>query len=860
MKSNLLYSFFFIAVFIQLGNAQVGIGTTTPNAQFDIRSSNQATPSNTDGVLIPKIDVFPATNPTAAQQGMLVYLTTATTFGGNPKPIGFYYWNNSPADWIGISSAANGDHDWYEEGTTTPPNAITDEMFHTGNVAIGKNTADYPLDVVGTNLNATLNVSTTNNINEVFNPNRGIYNAYTGTSTDDVDLAYNFYNGSSTGVVTGTSNNIFSSNTTSYSGTYNYIFGNQGVHLGVFNNLGDGTSNTGVRNMMLNRTTSSIREGILNEIYNNNGIGYTYGVHNTLGNDNSGTTSHVWGLNNSIIGTGNSPQYGVSTYVTNSGTGSHFGVYNQLDGSGNSLVNSHYGVYNTLSGAGVTSKYGTYNFISSTAGGNHYGVYSSVLKPGITNFAGYFLGNVSIGTTTLNNYIFPASRGTNGQVMRTDGLGNITWQNPSSFAWLTTGNSGTNGGNTTTAGTNFIGTTDNQNLDVRTNNIYRARFSNLGEFFVGALNTVITGDLMNGVSNATFPWAINGYSDQNGAGVYGQVTAGTTIFAGVQGEYNGSNAQGAGVRGIALTSTAGTSFGATHTGVTGTATTSGSYKFGVYGSGGTSARTGGVMGYDYGAGIGALGYYSSAFTDYSVYGFGLAYQTGVAAGRFSSANHTNFSGKNTNIGLGIYGGVMGGWVRGMKYGFHAKGETYSLYVDGNAYTNKPLTYLIESDDNQRVASYMTTSIKPEVTINGKTALQNGRVFVAFDKNFSKVISNLEDIVITATPQGKSNGVYIDDISRDGFWIIENNDGVSNVKISWIAITQIKGEENPVVPSDLLAEDFDKKMDKVMFNDNNTTEEAQSLWWDGTKIRWDRPTNDKRDTTTQTLERPKDVKK
>jgi hypothetical protein len=103
--------YFTITVFLFLGivtNAQVGINTTTPNAQLDIQSSNQATPNNTDGMLIPKIDVFPATNPTIAQQGMLVYLTTATTFSGNPKPIGFYYWDNSPADWIAVKGTDGG--------------------------------------------------------------------------------------------------------------------------------------------------------------------------------------------------------------------------------------------------------------------------------------------------------------------------------------------------------------------------------------------------------------------------------------------------------------------------------------------------------------------------------------------------------------------------------------------------------------------------------------------------------------------------------------------------------------------------------------------------------------------------------
>ncbi|MGK4566902.1 hypothetical protein [Flavobacterium sp. 3HN19-14] len=72
---------------------QVGINTAFPEAQLDIRATNQANPANNDGILIPKIDVFPATNPTAAQNGMLVFLTTAS--GANLP--GFYYWDNATA-------------------------------------------------------------------------------------------------------------------------------------------------------------------------------------------------------------------------------------------------------------------------------------------------------------------------------------------------------------------------------------------------------------------------------------------------------------------------------------------------------------------------------------------------------------------------------------------------------------------------------------------------------------------------------------------------------------------------------------------------------------------------------------------
>jgi trimeric autotransporter adhesin len=90
-----------IALFVSgLSFSQVGINTTTPNAQLDIRSSNQALPSNKDGVLIPKIDVFPAINPSVDQDGMMVYLTTAVGI----KSPGFYYWDNSTISWQVIGS------------------------------------------------------------------------------------------------------------------------------------------------------------------------------------------------------------------------------------------------------------------------------------------------------------------------------------------------------------------------------------------------------------------------------------------------------------------------------------------------------------------------------------------------------------------------------------------------------------------------------------------------------------------------------------------------------------------------------------------------------------------------------------
>jgi trimeric autotransporter adhesin len=91
-----LLSFTFFAA-----NAQVvGVNTNNPQASLDIRAGNPALPANTDGLLIPRIDAFPLTNPTALQNGMMVYLTN--DIGLNLK--GFYSWDNAGTTWKAIAS------------------------------------------------------------------------------------------------------------------------------------------------------------------------------------------------------------------------------------------------------------------------------------------------------------------------------------------------------------------------------------------------------------------------------------------------------------------------------------------------------------------------------------------------------------------------------------------------------------------------------------------------------------------------------------------------------------------------------------------------------------------------------------
>mgnify|MGYP006200012283 FL=1 len=157
---------------------------------------------------------------------------------------------------------------------------------------------------------------------------------------------------------------------------------------------------------------------------------------------------------------------GVQNNIFASGTGQSKGTYTFLAGSSSGNMFGHDVFFDYLD-CGTGNKYGYHVIIPSITCGIHYGVFSVVEKS--NSYAGYFLGRTAIGTDAANTYILPLSRGTAGQIMQTDGSGNVTWQSAStalgSNFWGTSGNSGTN------ATTNFIGTTDNQDLVFKRNNI-----------------------------------------------------------------------------------------------------------------------------------------------------------------------------------------------------------------------------------------------------------------------------------------------------------------------------------------------------------------------------------------------------
>jgi len=397
---------FIIGCFICITTfGQVGIGNISPNAQLDISASNVTTPTNTDGILIPRIDDFPSTNPTIAQDGMMIFATGV----GTPAK-GFYYWDQNTTSWVSIVGSS--DHDWYEEGTTNAPNAITDDVFTQGNVAIGKSMADYPVDVQS---------------------NSNLASPIVGKFEDA---------GSGTGTHTGievemggghgqTNVGVFVNNTSSDSGLRTGFRANlrnaSNNQTGVDITIRGTSANIGVHNNILNSGAASnvLTRGISNNIGQPSTFG-TYGNENVLYATGANASGNKYAIHNTLLnGFGN--HYGTYNANFSIENGNKYGVYNTFGSIAYDTGGTLYGTYNNFDTnlTSTSAKYGTHTIIPSSLGGTHYGIYSDVQNA--TGYAGYFVGRISLGDGTTNRYLMPSADGLAGQVLTTDGSGQVNW-------------------------------------------------------------------------------------------------------------------------------------------------------------------------------------------------------------------------------------------------------------------------------------------------------------------------------------------------------------------------------------------------------------------------------------------------
>ncbi len=310
-------------------------------------------------------------------------------------------------------------------------------------------------------------------------------------------------------------------------------------------------------------------------------------------------------------------------------------------------------------------------------------------------------------------------------------------------AWTLLNNNWTNTGNAAAA-SDVLGTTNAQPLRFMSNNAVRGLANASGQLVWGATSPQNAGDLVSVIGSATLPFTLNGYSAQNGSGVWGEVlSASSTSFAAIQGTYNGSGT-GNGVLG---------NYNGTNTSTT---------RAGVYGvvSQPTLASGGaGVYGFNNIASgnqrIGVLGAYSN-----SAFGIGVH---GIAFG----------------------GSLMTGDNHVAVVGWRANNQNYSGYFNGNhVIANGTKSASVPTSKGNQLL-YCVES--PEVWFEdlGTAQLVNGEVEVQLDPLLLETvrIDDTHPMHVFVQPQGECEDLYVVH-KKTGFIVKEKNGGTSNVKFSY----------------------------------------------------------------------------
>jgi hypothetical protein len=316
---------------------------------------------------------------------------------------------------------------------------------------------------------------------------------YNTATTGNVTPGYYFWNGTAWSRLSGSLSGIGTANYLSKwtgSGTFgsSQVFDN-GTNVGI------GTATPGAKLEVAGRIWQTSTGGSIligegagaNEVFDEMDYLYCVSIGSFAGNNNN------IGHYNIAIGLGalfsNIDGWSNTTVGSNSLWQSN-GWENTAIGSG-TLGNDLMGMKNT--GIGSEANVGSGGLTNATAIGSNalVNANNSMVLGSISGINGATSSvNVGIGTTTPsarldiigNVKITDGTQGAN-RVLTSDANGLASWQIPSSLGWFLTGNAGS------IAGTNFIGTTDNQSLDIRTNNIVRLRIT-----ANGGLETLYNGE------------------------------------------------------------------------------------------------------------------------------------------------------------------------------------------------------------------------------------------------------------------------------------------------------------------------------------------------------------------------------
>ena len=281
------------------------------------------------------------------------------------------------------------------------------------------------------------------------------------------------------------------------------------------------------------------------------------------------------------------------------------------------------------------------------------------------------------------------------------------------------------------------------------------------------------------------------------------------------------------------------------------------YGYGVDASGedgtgyGASSTLGGVKGYNYYGNPYTFGVAGYSYLDYNRSGgcFGANYSAstwgslcyknsgGTTYGGYATSwgSGTGKDEVSTGIGLGAWGDLFGADIHGKVYGAYVEGGDYALYSNGDLFRNGMDVHLQETGASSMAVLYTNVSTDVTVQTSGFAALSGGKSVITFDEHFRSVVSPEVPVVVTVTPTGPCQGVYVSQATKDGFTVVENGAGKSDVQVAFIAVGRRVGYENPQLPQEVVSADYVDKLSRGLHNDADTQSDGEGLFFEAGEL-------------------------